>query len=189
MTSAARAEPIYAAPPRITANPPSITDNPILAFFLRYWNEKRGDRAMPSRDAISPREIKPYLGWICLLEALPDYKDFRYRLVGSRVSDYFLDDGTGKTVSETFLGEDRLLGEGALWLYRTTCASKAPLRVESLGSTWRGRYYPDNDALYLPLAHDGATPDMVLIAFTFDHDAYRKTLDRYSLTRSAGAVS
>ena len=180
MHSTARAAPIYAAPPRITTNPPDI-DNPILAFFLDYWNEKRGLRAMPSRADIKVREIKPHLGWICLIDALADYRDFRYRLVGSLVSDFFLGDGTGKTVREAFIAHDEALAEAALWLYRMACKSKEPLRIEGAGGMWNGHYYPDNDALYLPLASDGENVDMILNVFTFDHGAYRKTLNRPSL--------
>ena len=39
------------------------------------------------------------------IDALPDYADFRYRLVGSSVCEYFLANGTGKTVSEVFKSE------------------------------------------------------------------------------------
>jgi hypothetical protein len=89
------------AAPILEQNPGRI-DNPVLQFFLHYWNEKRGARSMPSRADIVPREIKPYLGWVCLLDALPGCTDFRYRLVGSFVAEYFLGDGTGRTVNEAF---------------------------------------------------------------------------------------
>jgi hypothetical protein len=103
----------FASPPRLIQNPDSI-DNPTLDFFIRYWNEKRGGRAMPSRASFEMREIKDYVGWICLLNALPDFRDFRYRLVGSRVADYFLGDGTGKTIREVFSGADKPLGQAML---------------------------------------------------------------------------
>ena len=116
-----------AAPPRLIQNPDSI-DNPTLDFFIRCWNEKRGDRAMPARAAFEMREIKDYVGWICLLDALPDFRDFRYRLVGSRVADYFLGDGTGKTIRELFSGDDKPLGQALLWVYQKTCRERLPLR-------------------------------------------------------------
>jgi hypothetical protein len=169
---------------RMEENPTS-TGNPVLDFFLRYWNEKRGSRAMPPRSAIDTREIKQHLGWICLLDALPDFADFRYRLVGSRVTDFFLDDGTGKTVAEAFEGPDRALGDAALWIYRKCCLDKRPLRITTPGAEWRGRYVPANDALYLPLASDGETADKVLAVFTFDYEEYRQTLSVHSLQRSA----
>ncbi len=169
--------------PRMEENPVSA-ENPVLDFFLRYWNEKRGDRAMPSRAAINTREIKQHLGWVCLLDALPEFVDFRYRLVGSRVTDFFLDDGTGKTVSEAFQG-DTALGDAALWVYRKCCLDRRPVRIVSPGADWRGRYVPANDALYMPLASDGETADKVLAVFTFDYEVYRQTVSIHSLKRTA----
>jgi len=174
----------YTETPRMEENPAS-TGNPVLDFFLRYWNEKRGDRAMPSRAAIDMREIKEHLGWICLLDALPGFADFRYRLVGSRITDYFLGDGTGKTVSEAFEGPDTALAEAALWVYRKCCMDRQPVRIISPCADWHGRYIPGNDALYMPLAADGETADKILAVFTFDYEEYRQTVSVHSLQRSA----
>ncbi len=174
----------FASPPRLIQNPDSI-DNPTLDFFIRRWNEKRGDRAMPARTAFEMREIKAYVGWICLLDALPDFSDFRYRLVGSRVADYFLGDGTGKTIRELFQANDKPLGHAMLWVYQKTCREKLPLRISAPCGSWRGRHFPNTDALYLPLSKDGEVADMAMTIFTFNHQEYRKTISTVSLTRSA----
>jgi hypothetical protein len=173
-----------AAPPRLIQNPDSI-DNPTLDFFIRCWNEKRGDRAMPARAAFEMREIKDYVGWICLLDALPDFRDFRYRLVGSRVADYFLGDGTGKTIRELFSGDDKPLGQALLWVYQKTCRERLPLRISAPAGKWRGRYFPDTDSLYLPLSKDGEVADMAMTIFTFNYEEYRKTMAPFSLSRTA----
>ncbi len=168
--------------PIVEYNPDRI-DNPVLQFFLAYWREKRGARALPARADISPREIKPYLGWVCLLDALPDYADFRYRLVGSYVSEYFLGDGTGRTVCEAFADNKRLC-EGVLFVFRNVCKEKQPLRIWSPGGTWKDRYYPDNDALHLPLGNDGETTDMVMNVFTFNYEEFKKTRSVHTLTHT-----
>jgi hypothetical protein len=170
------------APPILVQNPDRI-DNPVLQFFLRYWQEKRSARPMPARADISPREIKPYLGWACLLDALPHFADFRYRLVGSFVTEYFLGDGTGRTVSDAF-SENPGVRDGALWLFRQTCIGRKPIRVWSPGADWEGRYHPDNDALYLPLGADGETADMVLNIFTFNYEEFKKTRVPHVLTHT-----
>ena len=168
------------AKPILEFNPERI-DNPILQFFLDYWHQKRGSRAMPARADISPREIKPYLGWVCFLDALPGYADFRYRLVGSSVAEYFLGDGTGRTVSEAF-AENKRLREGVLYVFRKVCTTKQPLRIWSPGGSWQDRYYPDNDALHLPLGSDGETADMVMNVFTFNYEEFKKTRSVHTLT-------
>lgn len=161
---------------------PAAIDNPVLDFFLRYWREKRGSRAMPARADIVLRDIKPYLGFICLLDVLPGAADFRYRLVGSRISEYFLGDGTGRTVREALGGFDSEVVNGALWLFRTCCAKKHPLRIWAPGGDWQGHYYPDNDAIYLPLGADGENADMVMNVFTFNYEEFRKTRQLRTLT-------
>lgn len=170
------------ATPILEQNPGQI-DNPVLQFFLSYWQEKRAGRSMPSRADISPREIKPYLGWVCLLDALPGFADFRYRLVGSFVSEYFLGDGTGRTVSDAF-AKNPHVRDGALWLFRTTCKRKVPLRIWSPGGVWEDHYHPDNDALYLPLGADGENAGMVMNIFTFNYEEFKKTRSAHALTRT-----
>ena len=133
------AEPVAA---RVTENP-SATDNPILDYFLAYWAAKRGPRLMPSRADIVPAELKEYLGWLCFIEALPGQEDFRFRLIGSRVAEYFLADVTGKTVREAYEAARavRVEIDSVLWILRKTCTARTPMRVTGGGGK-RGRFYP-----------------------------------------------
>lgn len=156
---------------------PSVTDNPILDFFLNYWTAKRGARTMPPRAQIVPADLKEHLGWLCFVEALPDYSDFRFRLIGSRVAEYFLADATGQTVREAYAAAKagRVATDSVLWILRTTCLARVPMRVTGGGGEWRGHFYPDYDALYLPLSENGETANMVMCSFTFNYQAYTKT--------------
>ena len=65
---------------------PSELENETLAFLHRYWKDKRGTRTMPSRADIKASELKEHLGWIIFMEVLPDYSDFRYKLIGTLVN-------------------------------------------------------------------------------------------------------
>ena len=138
---------------------------------------------MPSRGDIKPGEVKSYLGWLCFMEALPDYCDFRFRLIGSRVAEYFLGEATGLTVKEAYAAANASAEATAnvLWILRKTCRARHPIRVTGEGGQWCGHFYPDYDALYLPLAEDGETSNMVMCAFTFNYQAYLTT-------RSVGAM-
>ncbi len=160
----------------VTDNPVRL-DNPILDTFLDYWNERRGARAMPSRADIRPNDLKTYLGWLCFVDALPDYEDFRFRLIGSRVSDFFLSNATGLTVREAYAAANagRAESDAVRWILRQTCTARAPMRVTGGGGDWCGHYYPDYDALYLPLSENGVTANMVMCGFTFNYQAYLKT--------------
>ncbi|MEI9885703.1 MAG: PAS domain-containing protein [Rhizomicrobium sp.] len=163
--------------PAAVSENPGTTDNPILDFFLTYWTAKRGTRAMPSRAEIAPADLKKYLGWLCFVDALAEYRDFRFRLIGSRTAQYFLADATGLTVREAYAAAkaDSEATDSVLWILRKTCRARVPMRVTGGGGEWRGHLYPDYDALYLPLSEDGAAANMVMCAFTFNYQAYRET--------------
>jgi hypothetical protein len=150
-------------------------DNPILRFYFDYWQRKRGDRAMPARGDIVPGELRPHLGSIIILEALPGLDDFRYRLIGTRVTDYFLGDATGTTIREAYALSDMKAPhvESIIDLHRTVCENRMIVRVKGPPGAWRGQFYPPFDALYLPLSDDGIAANMILTAFTFDKHALR----------------
>jgi hypothetical protein len=164
------------AAPTIALKPSQADlDNPVLLFYFDYWHRKRAGKAMPSRADINPGELRPYLGSIILLEALPGFDDFRYRLIGTRVTDYFLGDATGTTIREAYALSNMKAPhvDSIISLHRTVCESQMIVRVKGPPGQWRGQFYPPFDALYLPLSDDGVTANMVLTAFTFDRDALR----------------
>ncbi len=146
---------------------PKELQNPVLAFLRNYWEKKRADRAMPSRADIKPAEMKEYLGWIVLIDALPAYDDFRFRMIGTRVSQYFLADATGQTMRAALAP----LGDGVvssvIATHKKTARDKVVVRAYG-GAGWLGHSFLDFDAIYLPLSDDGAHVNMILSAFTFD---------------------
>jgi hypothetical protein len=146
---------------------PVELENPTLAFLKSYWDAKRGDRAMPARADIKPSEMKEHLGWVIVLDALPGFADFRYRTIGTRVTQYFLADATGKTLTEAFEPYGEGAVKGVIAVHRKTAADKVVVRAYG-GAGWLGRSFLDFDALYLPLSDDGETVNMILSAFTFD---------------------
>jgi hypothetical protein len=77
---------------------PDLTD-PRLAALYAYWDGKRAGRAMPVRGDIDPLEMRPWLGNLLLIDALPDGR-FVYRLYGTRFVDSFGLDMTGRSVDE-----------------------------------------------------------------------------------------
>ena len=146
---------------------PQHLQNPVLAFLKTYWDRKKASRTLPCRADIKPVELKEHLGWIILLDALPDYVDFRYRMIGSRVTQYFLANSTGKTLSEAFGSYGEAAVNGTLSLHRKAAKDKVVVRAYG-GAGWLGRSFLDFDALLLPLSDDGETVNMVLSGFTFD---------------------
>lgn len=150
-------------------NPASL-ENDTLAFLLRYWNEKRGTRAMPSRADIRASDLKEHLGWVMLVEVLPDMVDFRYRLMGTLVTQYFLKDSTGKTVTEIYAHQNPAAGKGVAAIFRKCARDKAV--VHSYGDAgWIGDGFEKFNCICLPLSDDGEHVNMILHAFVFDRSS------------------
>ncbi|HEV2560979.1 MAG TPA: PAS domain-containing protein [Rhizomicrobium sp.] len=146
---------------------PINLEHPTLAFLRSYWDVKRGARAMPSRNDIRPSELREHLGWVNMAEVLPGFVDFRFRLIGTLVTQYFLRDATGKTVTEAFApGGDGAI-KGVKAIFRKTARDKVVMRVFG-DAGWIASGYEQFDSIYLPLSDDGENVNLVLNAFVFD---------------------
>lgn len=146
---------------------PAVLEHPTLAFLRDYWEKKRGDRAMPSRADIKPSELREHLCWVIIMEVLPGMADFRYKLIGTLVSQYWLRDSTGKTVIEAFSAESPGATKGVLAMFRKCARDKAIVR--SWGSAgWLAGGFEDFDCIVLPLSDDGENVNQILHAFVFD---------------------
>jgi hypothetical protein len=169
-------------PARLVENPQS-TDNPILTFFLSYWHQKRIGSSIPTHSSFNPKEIRGHLPWVVVVDALPDFEDFRYRVVGTNVCRYYLADGTGKLIREAFAGLEQgtEIAEGTLALYRHACVTREPFSYTGPSSVYRDIYYPDFDALYLPYSADGMAANRVVNVFTFNYQKFVKTRSQSAL--------
>jgi hypothetical protein len=145
---------------------PANVKRPELQFILDHWNAIRGERAMPSRADIVLRDLKAQLGWISLIDVLPDTDDFRYRLIGTRIIRYFRGDTTGKTVTESFV----LVPEaGAMMLALLRSVVQNRLVVRSFGNlAWMGNDFEDFESLFLPFSDDGTAVTMIMNPFVYD---------------------
>lgn len=137
-------------------------DQTLLAVH-RYWDEKRGQRLMPSRDDIDPMDISRHLGNIILIDVQHAPFRLRYRLIGTLVTEVMQRDSTGKYYDEIYSPEllDKIHAS-----FRWMLEHKAPLR------TYGDAFYPDRniyeyETLNLPLSNDGAVINMVLGVLVF----------------------
>ncbi len=170
------------AQPSTLVTDPDTVDNSILAFFLTYWRTKRGDAVLPLRKSFVPQEVRGNLPWVVVADALDNFTDFRYRIVGANVSRYFLGDGTGKTAREAFAAWGSEAVEDVVALNARACVNRSPVRLTGPAITVGKIFLPDFDVLYLPYSSDGETADRVVNVFTFN---YRKFLE----TRSTGTLN
>ena len=148
------------------ASDPACAHHASLKALYAYWLEKRGSRCMPLRSDLVASQIKEHLGWISLIDVLPGAEDFRYRLVGTRIANYFSSDSSGETVGKTFaiIPEAR---DVMLALLRQVVATKTPIRTYG-DLKWLGRDLEEFESLFLPFSDDGDAVGMIMNPFTFD---------------------
>ncbi|MDY0870358.1 PAS domain-containing protein [Dongia rigui] len=135
------------------------TCSPLLAGFYNYWNEKRGNRPMPSRADLDPIDMKRWLPGIIIVDVLENPRRLVYRLVGSRSVALRQADVTGKTVVEAYHGTS--LGD-VLENYRLVIDEHRVVYDAEQKPSGSG-LLKDSETLLLPLSSDGTKVDKVIV--------------------------
>jgi len=131
---------------------------PILRPVFDYWEQKRGSRAMPMRHDIEPADLKAYLPHLSLVEPLPDGA-FRYRLVGSAITERYGRNSTGKTLQEIYADKPAIVGWMSRVMLAVTIERRPVLATGTLGAV--GKDHILSEALLLPLSDDGVNVTMI----------------------------
>lgn len=89
-----------------------------------WWNDNRGDRDLPDRDALDPCDLKPLLPHLLISDAEHDPFRVRYRLVGTMVADV-----TGFNFTGRYLDELISADPAEPWMehYRAAYSNARPL--------------------------------------------------------------
>lgn len=155
-----------ALPPGVTVEliPRSVT-HPALRAVKHYWDGLCINRRIPSRKQIIPHDLKSCLPQLLLADVLE--RDFRYRLLGTRLRLYFPVDATGKTMSEALAPFGAETVAATLTVYRSVVEEGAPLLVKGLGSLF-ARPSKFFEAVLMPLSENDKDVSMILGAFEFD---------------------
>lgn len=137
---------------------PDIVDIPLFARALNYWNSLREGDRLPARRNLRPRDIVDILPHIVLNDVVPGAPDrYRYRLVGTRVAEYYGFDPTGRMLDEVAGGE---FHDSVVRAFARCRETRQP-QFEHLNRSWSAihRY----SRLILPLAEDGKTVDIIMV--------------------------
>lgn len=136
--------------------------DPRLKILLRYWNEKRAGRPLPSRADIDPLELKPVLGNIVLIDVVPSDQHehgrrFRYRLFGTEFVFYHGTDLTGHWLDEI---PNTGFRDSLIAMYNAVVddGAKRMVSYDYMLESRRHRF----QAVILPLSSDGQTIDIIM---------------------------
>lgn len=140
-------------------------DDPLLQRLYDYWRSLFRDERLPSRADVNPAAIPAaMLPYVVLADVIDDGVRIRYRLVGTNMVDEWGQDFTGRYLDEIMSGSYHEFLESLfadVIAQRCAVFSQSAFRWDVGGSTRTRR-------LFMPLASEGGTVDVVLIGQTFD---------------------
>ncbi|WP_321389863.1 PAS domain-containing protein [Emcibacter sp.] len=115
--------------------------------FYKYWQEIRGDRAMPARRDFNPLHVPDALGNLMLVDVFRNPLEFKIRLIGTNITETTGEDNTGKS-AESFDNTHHIL-ERFSWLLE----SKKP--YVTMGEfVWSARDRREYSAIVLPFSEN-----------------------------------
>lgn len=129
----------------LSAVPPDL--QPLLAL----WTERREGGGFPARAALTPRDLKPWLPFIHVYEAVENQR-FTARLLGTAIVNAIGADQTGRTFGDK---DQDLMAVRAYAILSRVVAEGRPLwtrvpRIASVKQSWHAA-----ESLWLPLGADG----------------------------------
>jgi hypothetical protein len=134
----------------------STVSHPRLQELLDYWQDKRGDRAMPRRLDIDPIDLRQMLPNIFLVDVEGGGQRFRYRLVGTELTAIM-----GRELKGAYIDEmPFLFRKFALPAYAEVISRRAPCykEINAIEAFFTIRY----KRLMLPLSENGTDISMIL---------------------------
>lgn len=131
---------------------------PRLRDAFAYWRDKAPQGGLPARADLEPSQIVRLLPYLFLVDVVAGSGRFRYRLVGTRITEWSGGDATG-----WYMDDPRCGSGGAVLqaLHAEVAASGRPLATTGEEALFKGSLLLF-DRLLLPLAADGRTVDMIL---------------------------
>ncbi len=135
-----------------------------LRNIYRYWLGKCRGETLPGLQDIKPTEIPKLLRNVYLIDVLEDDRNFRYRLVGTRIVDDMSIESTGQLVSE-FLEEHESLE--VMEHYFQIVTTRRPC-ISSDTMAHYGRDHVLYERLLCPLASDGMKVDTIFGGLYFE---------------------
>lgn len=130
-----------------------------LQELYRYWTGKRRGETYPARELILPEEITKLLPFVLLLDVLEDGRHLRFRLVGTDAASGV--DPTGKLMHEAV--PEGIYHDHITALFRRGAAGPGALYSRSSYAYGNIEGPRSISRLFMPLAGDGTSIDMVMV--------------------------
>jgi hypothetical protein len=150
---------------RVVVDPLTI-EEPLLHAVREYWRSKLNGRRMPARADLDVLELRSFMGSMFLFDVIDRGRDFRFRLIGTKLVERFGRDSTGKTFAEAYERADPITATWLRNIYQRVATEAVPIWSQApLDQV--GRDFVVSTAIHLPLSADGSTVDMIFGASAF----------------------
>lgn len=153
-------------------DPELLTQSAPLMALRDHWRAVRGTRLMPAHADLKPAGMKAALPFLSIYEAVDGGNEFRIRLVGTAIVGAAGVDETGKLLSESVHTH---LAQRTRAVCRYVMRRRAGIRGVAPVTLSDAVDVLAYEGMWLPLARDGETPDMVAACIVF------ATMDRLRL--------
>jgi hypothetical protein len=136
--------------------------HPAVREALATWRRLKGERRMPSRADMSPRAMRGFLKYMCLLEVIDGGREFRFRVSGDVVN---VQQGMSLQGITTTDWDARLPGFGSHMrrVYQRVVRRREPVAYSGLYLRAADGHTFSHESLMAPLGDDGETVDHVIV--------------------------
>mgnify|MGYP000159200712 FL=1 len=143
---------------------------PKIRALFDYWRSIHPDPAhpgagLPGRQHFDPMDIPQLLPNIWMMDVEREPLRFRLRLVGTEIVKFSGRDATGQWLDEIFTDYEKT---DAYRFHRACALSGEPGYRKGSVLSNPERDYIEAERLYLPLAEDGKTVDILLVITLYD---------------------
>ena len=137
---------------------------PEIRELIDYWRSIHPQSGLPGRRHFDPIDLPELLAQIWLIDVARAPLRFRFRLVGTALVEFTGRDSTGKWLDEVYpeFAESGLSQR----LRRCVETAEPQFRRHSIATQARSSQI-EAEQIYLPLAADGASVDMILAMTVF----------------------
>ncbi len=129
-----------------------------LAALRDYWLSRRSGRRLPGRRDIDPVDLPRNLSTLLLIDGVGEGGRYRFRLVGTMLSRLMVRDPTNRHLDQVLEGAEL---DGLDDLLSHVALHREPLAVSG-HLVWGSGWNVPVDWMFLPLASDGGTVDIIM---------------------------
>ncbi len=141
----------------LTRNLPAVQNAKLfdwLVYLYEIWKNLAGTRLAPRREEITLGLVRSLTPWLWTADVIDDGADFRFRLAGDRVAQFYGQPITGSPLSEF---PNAPFFERVRQMLTSCVEQRQPIAFGPVRSSREGKEHWVVEAVVLPLSEDGKT--------------------------------